>query len=208
MIRVVVVEDSGWQLASTVEELEVADDITIVGSARTAASSTSLLLSTRPDVALIDLVLPDGLGTSIIAELAPALPETAFVVLSAYEDYERIYAAILAGAVGYLSKLYAAGALCVAVRQTAAGESPMSGTIARKVLRAFHTVVKPNLEIGVLTAREQQVLHVLTSGRSYQEIADSMNVSIDTVRSHIRNIYKKLHVTSRSEIGKALRHHE
>ena len=160
------------------------------------------LLSTTPDVVIIDLVLPDGSGTSLIAALRSELPTTDFLVLSAYEDYDRIYGAILAGAVGYLGKAYMTGALATSIREVHAGGSPMSSQIARKVIQAFHNIVKPQMPIGKLSDREQQILHILVTGRSYKEIASMLFISVETVRTHVRNIYRKLQIHSAEELKK------
>jgi DNA-binding NarL/FixJ family response regulator len=200
MIRVAIVEDNAVELASFIEELSSASDVTVVASAPTAAAAAAIIPASRADVVLVDHGLPDGTGASVITQLSVQMENTAFVILSAYEDYDRIYQAIVAGAVGYLGKVYAAGELARNVREVYAGGSPISSPIARKVLQAFHLVVKPTLPMGTLTKREQEVLHIFATGTSYQDTADKLCISLETVRTHIRNIYKKLHVNSRKEL--------
>ncbi len=202
MIRVFVVDDHTLMRESICSELALEEDITVVGSASSVAEALLGLLSTTPDVVIIDLVLPDGSGTSLIAALRSELPTTDFLVLSAYEDYDRIYGAILAGAVGYLGKAYMTGALATSIREVHAGGSPMSSQIARKVIQAFHNIVKPQMPIGKLSDREQQILHILVTGRSYKEIASMLFISVETVRTHVRNIYRKLQIHSAEELKK------
>ena len=202
MIRVFVVDDHTLMRESICSELALEEDITVVGSASSVAEAQLGLLSTTPDVVIIDLVLPDGSGTSLIAALRSELPTTDFLVLSAYEDYDRIYGAILAGAVGYLGKAYMTGALATSIREVHAGGSPMSSQIARKVIQAFHNIVKPQMPIGKLSDREQQILHILVTGRSYKEIASMLFISVETVRTHVRNIYRKLQIHSAEELKK------
>ena len=203
MIRVFVVDDHTLMRESICSELALEEDITVVGSASSVAEARLGLLSTTPDVVIIDLVLPDGSGTSLIAALGSELPTTDFLVLSAYEDYDRIYGAILAGAVGYLGKAYMTGALATSIREVHAGGSPMSSQIARKVIQAFHNIVKPQMPVGKLSDREQQILHILVTGRSYKEIATTLFISVETVRTHVRNIYRKLQIHSAEELKKS-----
>ena len=200
MIRVFVVDDHPAMREAICAELAREADLQVVGSAATAAEARKLLHATPTDVAIIDLVLPDSTGSALIAALRPELPTTDFLVLSAYEDYDRIYSAILAGAVGYLGKAYVNGALAEAIREVRSGGSPMSSQIARKVLQAFHNIVKPQMPIGKLSDREQQILHILVTGRSYKEIATTLFISVETVRTHVRNIYRKLQVHSAEEL--------
>lgn len=200
MIRVYVVDDNPSMRESICAELAREEDITVVGSAATVAEARLGLLATNPDIAIVDLVLPDGSGSSLITALRSELPSTDFLVLSAYEDYERIYSAILAGAVGYLGKAYLTGALATSIREVRAGGSPMSSQIARKVIQAFHNIVKPQMPIGKLSDREQQILHILVTGRSYKEIAATLFISVETVRTHVRNIYRKLQIHSAEDL--------
>lgn len=202
MIRVGIVEDHANELQGIMHDLGRASDITVCVTASNVQEAVKVLPEHELDVIIVDLELPDGTGQSVISQLRHRIPLASFMVLSAYEEYERIYAAILAGAVGYLGKVYVADTLIQSVRDVYAGGSPISSPIARKVLQAFQVAVKSQLQIGKLTTREQDILHVLATGRSYQDIADTMFISVETVRTHIRNIYKKLQVRSWREIGK------
>ncbi|MBK7032446.1 MAG: response regulator transcription factor [Ignavibacteria bacterium] len=201
MINVGIVEDHQNELDGLLHDLEQESDISVVATATSAALARVNIVPAKPDIVIMDLVLPDSTGAALIVELRLMLPETSFLVLSAYEDYERIYGAILAGAVGYLGKAYVGGHLAQAIREVHAGGSPMSSPIARKVLQAFQLAVKPAMQIGALSEREQEIVHILATGRSYQDIASTLFISIETVRTHIRNIYRKLQINSRAELN-------
>lgn len=202
-MRVAIVEDHADELQGFLEELQRADDVEVVATARTADEARQKFSAAQPDIIVVDLVLPDGTGAGLITELRVLMPSVHYVVLSAYEDYDRIYSAILAGAVGYLGKTYVGDGLVAALRDVHAGGSPISSPIARKVLQAFRVSVRPQLPISTLTIREQEILHVLASGRSYKDIANALCISTETVRTHVRNIYQKLQVDSWRKINQS-----
>lgn len=202
-MRVAIVEDHADELQGFLEELRRADDVEVVATAQTAEEARQKFPAAQPDIIVVDLVLPDGTGAGIITELRVLMPSVHYVVLSAYEDYDRIYSAILAGAVGYLGKTYVGDGLVAALRDVHAGGSPISSPIARKVLQAFQVSVRPQLPISTLTIREQEILHVLASGRSYKDIANALCISTETVRTHVRNIYQKLQVDSWRKINQS-----
>ncbi|MCO6466866.1 MAG: response regulator transcription factor [Bradyrhizobiaceae bacterium] len=202
-MRVAIVEDHADELQGFLEELQRADDVDVVATARTADEARQKFSAAQPDIIVVDLVLPDGTGAGLITELRVLMPSVHYVVLSAYEDYDRIYSAILAGAVGYLGKTYVGDGLVAALRDVHAGGSPISSPIARKVLQAFQASVRPQLPISTLTIREQEILHILASGRSYKDIANALCISTETVRTHVRNIYQKLQVDSWRKINQS-----
>lgn len=202
MIKVAIIEDHQAELEGFLHDLHAHDDIDVVATATTAEAARTVIPLSSPDVVLVDLVLPDTTGAALIVELRKSLPSASFLVVSAYEDYDRIYSAILAGAVGYLGKVYLEGGLAKSIREVYAGGSPMSSPIARKLIQAFHLVKVPSMKVGKLTTREQEVLHILATGRSYQEISTALFISVETVRTHIRNIYRKLQVHSWTELSR------
>jgi DNA-binding NarL/FixJ family response regulator len=200
MIRIAIVEDHHDELQGFLHDLSSAEDIEVVATATCAAQAKSLFPAAKPDIVIVDLVLPDSKGSTLIIELRAILPNTSFLVVSAYEDYDRIYSAILSGAVGYLGKVFVQGDLARAIRDVYAGGSPMSSPIARKVLQAFHIMSRPTSLLSKLSSREQEILHILATGRSYKDISESLYISIETVRTHVRNIYRKLQVHSWKDI--------
>lgn len=160
----------------------------------------------KPDVVLVDINLPDIDGVEAVRQLKPLLPRTQFLMLTAYEDSEHIFAALTAGATGYLLKSTRRDELLAAIAQVTTGGSPMSSAIARKVVQSFARAPAPAPEVETLSPREHTVLDLLSQGYLYKEIADSMNLSLPTVNTYIRRIYEKLQVHSRTHaISKYLR---
>jgi DNA-binding NarL/FixJ family response regulator len=152
-----------------------------------------------PHVVIMDINLPGMSGIECTRALRAKLPDTEIVMLTMFEDAELIFAALRAGASGYLLKRFAAAELTTAIEQTHRGGSPMTPQIARHVVRFFQTQGRAIAESDALTEREYDLLSLLARGRQYKEIADQLGISVDTVRSHIRRIYRKLHVHSRTE---------
>lgn len=152
-----------------------------------------------PAVALVDINLPGLNGIECISRLKERCPQVAWLVLTMYEEDHLIFDALRAGACGYLLKRTPPAEIAEAIRVARDGGSPMSPHIARQVVRYFHQAPPPRPE-QALTAREQEVLDLLIAGQPYKGIAHDLGVSIDTVRSHVRKVYDKLHIHSRTEI--------
>ena len=160
----------------------------------------------KPDVVLVDINLPDISGVEAVRQLKPLLPDTQFLMLTVYEDPDHIFAALAAGATGYLLKATRRAELLEAITQITAGGSPMSSGIARKVVQSFGRPAAPRDDFPALSPREQSVLDLLSKGFSYKEISDSLSVSVPTINTYIRRIYEKLQVHSRTQaINKYLR---
>jgi len=174
-----------------------------------AESALAALPDAAPDVVLMDINLPGMNGVECVRQLKERLPEMQVVMLTVYENTELIFQALSAGATGYMLKQTPPEELLAAVRDVHGGGSPMSSHIARKVVASFQRNNPVSREMDSLTAREQQVLDYLAKGFLYKEIADTMGISYDTVHTHVRKIYEKLHVRSRTEavmkkLGQAL----
>lgn len=151
-----------------------------------------------PDVILVDLELPGQSGVHCIRELKLRKISSRFVVLTNFDDIHRIFAAIRAGAIGYLLKRSSLPEILAGIEQAHGGGAPMTPHIARLVLESFHT----SEVVGAyepLTKREKEVLELARAGRRYRQIADKLGISYDTVRTHFNNIYEKLHVHSKAE---------
>jgi|SRR5579875_954535 len=148
---------------------------------------------------LTDIQLPSKSGIDFIAWLKPLRSEIQFMVLSVYDDADRVFKALKAGASGYVLKNTPSNKLIEALQDLKKGGSPMSSQIARKVVTAFQQEIPYNDPQENLSQREKEVLEWLSKGYSYKEIAAKLFISIETVRTHIRNIYDKLHVRNRSE---------
>jgi DNA-binding NarL/FixJ family response regulator len=159
----------------------------------------------RPDVVLMDINLPGMLGTECVRKLKDVTPTLPVLMLTVYEDSEQIFKSLMSGATGYLLKRTSRDKLLDAIREVDAGGAPMSRQIARRVVQFFQNVnelptdVKKPAVVVNLTEREKEVLAALAKGYAYKEIADQLKISFETVRTHLRTIYEKLHVRSRTE---------
>ncbi len=147
---------------------------------------------------LTDIQLPEKSGIDFIAWFKPQYPEVQCMVLTAFDDADKVFNALKVGATGYILKSTPAHKLVEAMNDLVAGGSPMSSQIARKVVAAFSEKVHHD-PMKDLTSREKEVLDWLSKGLTYQEIADKMFLSIETIRTHIRNMYEKLRVRSKKE---------
>jgi DNA-binding NarL/FixJ family response regulator len=157
-------------------------------------------LSARPvDVALFDVNLPGMNGIDCMQRLKMLHPRMQMIVLTVYDNPETIFDALKAGATGYLLKSTPAEKVVEAINEVIQGGSPISGSIARKVIDAFAIKEKTNDYFQELSKREQEMLEQLAKGFRYKEIADRLFISLETVRTHVRNIYEKLQVNSRVE---------
>jgi DNA-binding NarL/FixJ family response regulator len=159
----------------------------------------------RPDVVLMDINMPGMLGTECVRQLKAVAPEVPVLMLTVYDDSEQIFKSLMAGATGYLLKRTSKDKLLEAIREVTSGGAPMSRQIARRVVQFFQqmkqmpAVTTRSPDVATLTEREEQVLANLAKGHLYKEIADLLNISFETVRTHVRSIYEKLHVHSRTE---------
>jgi DNA-binding NarL/FixJ family response regulator len=159
-----------------------------------------------PQVILMDIGLPGMSGIEGVRRVKELKPETHIVMQTIYDDDERVFQAVCAGASGYLLKHSSPLEILQAIEQAVEGGVPMSPSIAQQVMTMFRTYAPQRDASIVLTSREQEILHSLSDGLDYKQIAERHFISIDTVRGHIRHIYEKLHVHSKSEaVAKAFR---
>ncbi len=160
----------------------------------------------KPDVILMDIQLPGMSGIKGMEVIKNRYPEIEIIMLTVYHDSHKIFDSLKAGASGYLLKHTSLPEIKEAIEDLMKGGAPMSPQIARKVISHFNEEAPRKNENSMLTSREQDIVIGLVDGLSYKMIADRFDISIDTVRAHIRNIYKKLHVNSKAEvIAKSLR---
>jgi DNA-binding NarL/FixJ family response regulator len=158
------------------------------------------LIKERPDVVLMDIRMAGMNGIECVNRLKELWPEIQIVMLTVYEDTEQIFNALAAGASGYLLKRRNPDQLLEAIREVYEGGSPMSHSIARKVVASFQKTEQGGAESNILLSpREQMVLDCLAKGLAYKQIADQLSINVTTIRSYLRRIYEKLHVQSRSE---------
>jgi len=199
MIRVALVEDETIVQDTVTFLLETSDDLVLVGCFNEVQAALKSLPRLRPDVVLVDIGLPDGSGLELIRSLREVLPRTEFLVLTVFDDDRHILEAILAGASGYLVKRDLPELLLKAIRTVRQGASWMSAGVARRVLELFREELAPANALRTLTSREQEILQLLSEGFSNAEIAERLKISAETVRTHIRHIYRKLQVHNRTE---------
>jgi len=200
-IHVSIVEDNDQVRESLARLINLSDGFKCVSQHRDGESALKEIPSVKPDVVLMDINLPGMNGVECVRQLKLLVPETQIVMLTVYENTELIFSALAAGATGYLLKQTPPDELLNAIRDVYKGGSPMSSHIARKVVAAFQQnyPVTQNTEEVKLTPREEQILDLLAKGYLYKEIAEALGISYDTVHAHIRKIYEKLHVRSRTE---------
>jgi len=153
----------------------------------------------EPDVVIMDIELPEMSGIECTARLKRLLPNTQILILTVYKNSDLIFKALEAGASGYLLKRSTSEEIVRAIREVKEGGSPMTGEIARKVVQHFRKPATSNPALESLTRREEEILGLLAEGYTSKEIGDKLSISYDTVCSHLRHIYDKLHVRSRTQ---------
>lgn len=207
MISVGIVEDNGKIRDLIQRYLDMQDGL----ACKAAMESVEDMLAhlekeSKPDVLLMDIQLPGMSGIEGIGIIKEKYPDIEIIMLTVYHDSHKIFDSLMAGASGYLLKHTSLPEIKESIENLAAGGAPMSPQIARKVIQHFNKPDKKKETESDLTPREQDIVNGLVDGLSYKLIADRFDISIDTVRAHIRNIYKKLHVNSKAEvITKSLR---
>ncbi len=196
---VIIVEDDKGLREQLVKIIKGASDITCIGAFPSAEDALPEVLARKPDVVLMDIQLPRMSGIDCVAEIKKVMPATQIIMVTVYEDSERIFRALKAGAKGYLVKSGPPSRLLEAIRDVHSGGSPMSSHIARKVVDHFQALGPSRTQTEDLSPREREVLDLLATGLLYKEIAGQLNISITTVRTHIINVCEKLHVRNRVE---------
>ncbi len=198
-IKVAIVEDNDKIREGLATLIDGSEGFKCSETCESAEEALRRLPAYRPDVVLMDIQLPRMSGIECVEKLKEQNPEMQFMMLTVYEDDEKVFKSILAGASGYILKRTPPAELLEAIRELHEGGSPMSDQIARKVVQAFREMGKSSKETENLTDREMEILSFLAKGYHDKEIAEKFFLSVKTVRTHLRNIYKKLHVRSRTE---------
>jgi DNA-binding NarL/FixJ family response regulator len=198
-VTVSIVEDDLPTLGILSEWVRAVRGFKCVGVHENAESALAALPQEKPSVVLMDINMPGMSGIECVRLLKPQMMATQFVMLTVYEDPDRIFKALSSGASGYLLKRTPRSELLTAIKDVHDGGSPISSNIARKCVQSFQQISLSPAEPGSLSLCEREVLELLTRGYLYKEISDSLHISIPTVNSHIRRIYEKLHVRSHSQ---------
>lgn len=205
-IKVSIIEDDDWIRENLAEQIGRTGEFQCQGCYQNGEEALTQIPKNVPDVVLMDINLPKMNGIECVRKLKTLTPSVQIMMLTVYEDSERIFNSLLAGASGYLLKRTPQSEILEAIAEVHRGNSPMSGHIARKVVQYFNQRGSPDTDLEKLSKREREVLDRLAQGIPYKEIADVLGLSIDTVRMHIKGIYGKLHVHSRGEaVAKYLR---
>lgn len=198
-IKVAIVEDNERVREGLKVLIDGSDGFRCTEAYESAEDALRKLPAYNPDVVLMDIRLPKMSGIECVEKLKEKLPDLEVMMLTVYEDDELVFKSLVAGATGYILKRTPPAQLLEAIKELHEGGSPMSDQIARKVVQAFQQMGKSSKETENLSDRELEILSYLAKGYHDQEIADKFFLSVKTVRTHLRNIYKKLHVRSRTE---------
>jgi DNA-binding NarL/FixJ family response regulator len=196
---VAIVEDNREFRATLARVLDEAPGFRCVCACSTAEEALQKIPSLLPDVVLMDIHLPNVSGVECSRQLKEICPSVQILILTVYEDSDRVFGALKAGAGGYLLKRADPDDILRAIQEVKQGGAPMSSQIARRVVQSFREDTRDTPTSENLSQREEETLHFLCKGYSTKEIADSLSVSYNTVRTHLHHIYHKLHVRSRTE---------
>lgn len=196
---VAIVEDNAEIGEELVQVIAEAPDCSCVIVCRNLQTALKKIPPLRPDVVIMDINLPDGSGIEGTERLKRLLPATQFLMFTIYEDLDQIIKSLEAGASGYLLKRTAPENLLSAIREIKAGGVPMTPEVARKVIKTFHRRTAKAKSTETLTPREEEILELLSQGMLSKEIARRLSISVETVNTHLKHIYGKLHVRTRTE---------
>ena len=199
MTRIAIVEDNRIIRESLMEFVQSDPECSCVCACTTAEEALKVIPKHQPEIVLMDIQLPNLSGIECTAQLKQLLPSVQIIMVTVYEDTDRIFRALRAGACGYLLKRCTPEELLSAVREVREGGAPMSREIARKVITSFQEPLTVAAEVEDLSPREREILELLAAGFSNKEIADRLGLTDGTVRWHLRHVYYKLHVRSRTE---------
>jgi len=202
MPTIAIVEDNPVVRAALRELVNSIPDCECTGAFDTGEEALRCIPKLRPELVMMDIHLPNLSGIECTHELKRLLPELAVLILTVYEDEDKIFQALQAGASGYILKRSRPSEIVDAVREMLEGGAPMTSTIARKVVESFRhaaSVERDGLDASGLSRREIEVLRSLTKGLANKEIADELHITVETVRWHLKQIYDKLHVHGRTE---------
>lgn len=197
-IKIAIVEDDEELLKGISSILQMSEETDVIGTFATSEQFMAVIEHIQPEITLMDIGLPKMSGIECMRRLKLKHPKMEFLMWTTFEDDEKIFDALKAGASGYILKTATSQQLIQAISELHKGGSPMSSSIARKVIASFHSAPLKQTEYN-LTNRENEILELLAKGYRYKEIAERLFVSLETVRSHVHNIYEKLQVSSRTD---------
>jgi two-component system, NarL family, response regulator DevR len=198
-IRVFLLDDHEIVRRGLVDLLGSTTDIVVVGEAGTAGEALRRIPAARPDVAILDARLPDGNGIDVCRDIRSAHPEVRCLILTSYDDDEALFAAVMAGAAGYLLKQIGGTSLIDAVRAVAAGRSLMDPAVTGKLLDRLRHPAQPDPRVSQLTPREREILDLIAEGLSNKEIGARLFLAEKTVKNYVSSLLAKLHMQRRTQ---------
>jgi DNA-binding NarL/FixJ family response regulator len=199
MTNVAIVEDNKTTREGLEAIVNLSKDFCCIRTCSSAEEALKVLPDLKPELVLMDIQLPNMSGVDCVAQLKELIPAVKAIMVTVYEDPDRIFRALRAGASGYLLKRSTPEEVLHAMREVQQGGGAMSGEIARKVIGYFREQTAAKAEVDELTLREREVLELVVHGLSNKEIAERLSVTAEGVRWHLKHIYQKLHVHSRTE---------
>ncbi|HEY6955819.1 MAG TPA: response regulator transcription factor [Flavisolibacter sp.] len=206
LVKVALCEDNDVYRESLVQFIQDTPGFVVTGAFSTAENILDRIIENYPDIILMDIDMPGISGIEATGIIKQHFPPIDILILTVYEDDQKIFDAILAGASGYLLKKTEPARILEAIIEVQQGGASMSASIVKRVLSFFDRKQAITSKDYLLSPRELSILQCLVNGDSYKMIADNCGISIGTVRSHINNIYKKLHINSKSEaVAKAIK---
>ena len=198
-ITLAIVEDLDEVRDGLKNFISLSQDFKVLDTFKTAEEAAYDLPKLKPDIVIMDINLPGMNGIECIRQVKDKIPATQFMMFTVYENDEKVFEALKAGASGYLLKNTGLVQLIESLKELHNGGSPMSANIARKLVTLFRSGQKETAKVEALSTRENEILLLLTKGLLYKEIAEQLSISVSTVRQHIHHIYEKLHVQNRTE---------
>jgi DNA-binding NarL/FixJ family response regulator len=204
MLKLLIVDDHAIFREGLRTLLDLEDDFDVIGEASRGDEAVAMVAEDAPDVVLLDLHLPDGSGADFCSDLLQASPDSKVLILSAYEADEEVTAALVNGASGYVLKTVGGGRLAENIRAVSRGEVLLAPSVAAKVVQQLSRLQEKTDRreeaLGVLTAREREVFMLASRGLKNSEIATELYLSEKTIKTHLRNIYNKLDLSSKAEL--------
>jgi DNA-binding NarL/FixJ family response regulator len=203
MVKIAIIEDNAQYRTTLSIILQLNEELKIIHKLSSCDEMIGLFEFEKPEVVLMDINMPGINGIQGVWEIKERWPDIRVLMLTVFDDDEKIFAALRAGANGYLLKKDKPQKILDAISQVGKGEAPMNGTIAARVLEYFQRERQTltDLEASHLSAKEKEILASLNKGLSYKEIAGELFISVETINTHIKNIYRKLNVHSRGELS-------
>jgi DNA-binding NarL/FixJ family response regulator len=204
MLKLLIVDDHAIFREGLRTLLDLEDDFEVIGEASRGDEAIAMVAEDAPDVILLDLHLPDGSGADFCSDLLQASPDSKVLILSAYEADDEVTAALVNGASGYVLKTVGGGRLAENIRAVSRGEVLLAPSVAAKVIQQLSRLQEKTDRreeaLGVLTAREREVFILASRGLKNSEIASELYLSEKTIKTHLRNIYNKLDLSSKAEL--------